>query len=67
MRYDFQRSQVQNTLRADPYGSHLFIFVGRRGDRINVLCADRSGLRLFTRRPSQVAGTANDNPKNGGV
>jgi transposase len=25
--------QVQETLRRDPYGGHVFVFRGRRGDR----------------------------------
>ncbi|EED3330888.1 IS66 family insertion sequence element accessory protein TnpB [Salmonella enterica subsp. enterica] len=43
-------AKVQNTLRADPFSGHLFIFRGRRGDMIKVLWADRDGLCLFTKR-----------------
>ena len=42
--------KVQNTLRADPSGGHLFIFRGRHGDRVKILWADADGLCLFTRR-----------------
>ncbi|MCW0332767.1 IS66 family insertion sequence element accessory protein TnpB [Pantoea ananatis] len=43
-------AKVQNTLRADPFGGHLFIFRGRRGDMVKVLWADPDGLCLFTKR-----------------
>jgi len=41
-------AKVQNTLRADPFGGHLFIFRGRGGDMVKVLRADPDGLCLFT-------------------
>lgn len=43
-------SKVQNVLKDDPFSGHLFIFRGRRGDQIKVLCADSDGLCLFTKR-----------------
>lgn len=43
-------AKVQNTLHTDPFSGHLFIFLGRRGDMIKVLWADRDGLCLFTKR-----------------
>ena len=43
-------AKVQNTLRADPFTGHLFIFRGRRGDMIKVLWADPDGLCLFIKR-----------------
>ncbi len=43
-------AKVQNTLRADPFGGHLFIFRGRRGDMLKILWADADGLCLFTKR-----------------
>ena len=35
--------QVQETLRRDPHGGHLFVFRGKRGDLIKVLWHDGSG------------------------
>ena len=43
-------SQVQNTLRDNPFSGQVFIFRGRRGDMIKVLWADADGLCLFTKR-----------------
>ncbi|PXV71711.1 MULTISPECIES: IS66 family insertion sequence element accessory protein TnpB [Pantoea] len=43
-------AKVQNTLRADPFSGHLFIFRGRRGDMVKILWADADGLCLFTKR-----------------
>lgn len=43
-------AKVQNTLWADPFGGHLFIFRGRRGDMVKILWADADGLCLFTKR-----------------
>ena len=36
--------QVQETLRHDPHGGHLFVFRGRRGDLIKVLWHDGQGM-----------------------
>ena len=43
-------SRVQNVLNDDPFGGHLFIFRGRRGDMIKILWADADGLCLFVKR-----------------
>lgn len=40
-------AQVQTTLDADPFSGHLFVFRGRRGDRIKILWWDGDGLCLF--------------------
>ena len=42
--------QVQEVLRRDPYGGHLFVFRGRRGDLVKVLWHDGQGLCLFAKR-----------------
>lgn len=34
---------VQETLKRDPHGGHLFVFRGRRGDLIKVLWHDGQG------------------------
>jgi transposase len=41
---------VQETLRCDPHGGHLFVFRGRRGDLVKVLWHDGQGLCLFAKR-----------------
>ena len=41
---------VQETLRRDPHGGHLFVFRGRRGDLIKVLWHDTQGFCLFSKR-----------------
>ena len=42
--------QAQEVLRRDPYGRHLFVFRGRRGDLIKILWHDTQGLCLFVKR-----------------
>lgn len=41
---------VRGKLALDPYVGHLFVFVGRRGDRIKVLFWDRGGFVLYYKR-----------------
>ena len=41
---------VQETLKRDPNGGHLFVFRGRRGDLIKCLWHDDQGQCLFTKR-----------------
>ena len=42
--------QVQEILRRDPHGGHLFVFRGKRGDLIKVLWHDGQGMCLFAKR-----------------
>lgn len=42
--------QVQEVLRHDPHGGHLFVFRGRRGDLIKVIWHDGQGACLFSKR-----------------
>jgi transposase len=42
--------KVQEVLRRDPLGGHLFVFRGRRGDLIKVIWHDGDGACLFTKR-----------------
>ena len=42
--------QVQETLRRDPHGGHVFVFRGRRGDLIKILWHDGQGICLFAKR-----------------
>ena len=41
---------VQETLRRNPNGGHLFVFRGRRGDLIRILWHAGQGQRLFATR-----------------
>jgi len=41
---------VRGTLELDPFAGHLFVFVGRRGDRVKVLFWDRGGFVLYYKR-----------------
>ena len=42
--------QVQEVLRRNPVGGHLFCFRGRRGDLIKVIWHDGQGACLFIKR-----------------
>ena len=41
---------AQEKLGADPFGGHVFVFRGRRGDLIKLLWWDGDGLCLFAKR-----------------
>lgn len=41
---------VSGMLKLDPYGGHIFVFVGRRGDRIKVLFWDHGGFVVYYKR-----------------
>ena len=61
---------VQEKLKRDPHGGHLFVFRGRRGSLIKVLWHDGQGLCLFSKRlergrfiwPSAADGTVTITP-----
>jgi transposase len=40
----------QETLKADPYSGHLFVFRGKRGDLIKIIWHGGQGARLFSKR-----------------
>ena len=44
---------VKEVLRQDPFGGHLFLFRGKRGDRVKVLWWDTQGLVLYAKRLDQ--------------
>jgi len=48
--FDGLSAQVQTTLEADPFAGHVFVFRGRRGDRVKLLWWDGDGLCLFYKR-----------------
>lgn len=41
---------VQETLKKDPHGGHLFVFRGRRGDLLKIIWHDGQGACLFSKR-----------------
>lgn len=48
--FDGLAAIVQERLGADPFGGHVFIFRGRRGDLVKLLWWDGEGLCLFAKR-----------------
>jgi transposase len=42
--------QVQEVLRRDPHGGHLFIFRGRRSDAVKLIWHDGQGMCLFSKK-----------------
>jgi transposase len=41
---------VQESLKHDPHGGHLFVFRGKRGDLIKLIWHDGQGACLFAKR-----------------
>jgi transposase len=48
--FDGLALMVQETLKRDPHGGHLFVFRGRRGDLIKCLWHDGQGMCLFAKK-----------------
>ncbi len=44
---------VQKTLKHNPFGGHIFLFRGRRADRVKILFYDQNGMCLFYKRLDQ--------------
>ena len=51
--FDGLAALVQTQLQLDTFSGHLFVFRGRRGDRIKILWWDGDGLCLFYKRLEQ--------------
>jgi len=51
--FDGLAAIVQSTLELDPFSGHVFVFRGRRGDRIKVLWWSGDGLCLLAKRLEQ--------------
>ncbi|MTI64713.1 MAG: IS66 family insertion sequence element accessory protein TnpB [Methylophaga sp.] len=51
--FDGLAALVQVQLKQDPFSGQVFIFRGRRGDRVKVLWWDGQGLSLFYKRLEQ--------------
>jgi transposase len=48
--FDGLAAQVRNLLRLDPFSGTVFLFRGKRGDRLKALVWDGSGLCLYAKR-----------------
>ena len=48
--FDTLSALVQSQLKTSPLSGHLFVFRGRRGDRVKILWWDGDGLCLFYKR-----------------
>jgi transposase len=48
--FDGLAAIVQQELSKDPFGGHLFVFRGKRGDRLKILAWDGQGFCLFAKR-----------------
>lgn len=44
---------VRNTWKLNPFDGHLFVFLGKRLDRVKVLAWDRNGFVLYYKRLSK--------------
>lgn len=48
--FDGLSALVQHVLEKDPFCGHVFVFRGRRGDRVKLLWWDGQGLCLYYKR-----------------
>jgi len=44
---------VRSAWRLNPFDGHLFVFLGKRGDRVKILAWDRNGFVLYYKRLSK--------------
>jgi transposase len=47
---DGLRAHVEALMRKAPFDGHLFVFVGKRKDRVKILFWDRNGFVLYLKR-----------------
>ena len=43
-------AQAEQTMRANPFSGHMFVFRGRQGDLIKIIWWDGQGACLFSKR-----------------
>jgi transposase len=48
--FDGLAAMVQTQLATDPYTGHLFVFRGRRGNRLKILWYSGDGMNLLSKR-----------------
>ena len=48
--FDGLSAQVRNILQLDPFSGAVFLFSGKRGDRLKALVWDGSGLCVYAKR-----------------
>jgi transposase len=48
--FDGLAAIVRNEWRRDVFSGHLFVFLGRRADRVKILFWDRNGYVLYVKR-----------------
>ena len=48
--FDGLAAQVRNILQLDPFSGAVFLFRGKRGDRLQALVWDGSGLCMYAKR-----------------
>ena len=48
--FDSLCALAKDVLSQDPFSGHVFVFFGRRRDRVKLLVWDRSGFWLFAKR-----------------
>lgn len=48
--FDGLSSVVQSALNASPFNGHVFVFRGRRGDRVKLLWWSGDGMNLYCKR-----------------
>ena len=51
--FDGRAALVQGSLHEDPFSGHVFVFRGRKGDRIKVLWWSGDGMCMFAKRLEQ--------------
>lgn len=48
--FDGLQALVRDHLQLDPFAGHLYLFVGRRRDRLKILYWDRDGFAVWAKR-----------------